>query len=969
LAPDPEVEDGSLVTARGGTLETSLTVLSACAQRGECERFRSAEGDCSWALEPEGLDGRTGRPAPLVMPPDEALPGGGPSSAERGRALLAEARAILASGLDFMSMVEQLGRLALRGLADGCWIDLVMSDGALHEVSVAIRDPEQAALYRELQRYPRDSQRYAELFPQVGNGEVVRFGPLDHALLAQLASCEEHLALLHQVTLDAVLVVPLMSAERLVGVVKFGRHGRGFTPDDEERCVALARCTLAPVDSARAYRAERAARLEAERTAAALHRLQELTSALSGALTTAEVADVIARRGAAALDAPAGIVSCVSEDGEQIEPLAHHGLSPEAAAHLGAIRVYQPSPMCAALGRRTPMMVDLTDDAAASPGIVAAVAIGMRTMLCVPLLLNARAIGVLTVMFPEGHEITARGDEFTLTLARQCAQALDRARLFELERRLSARFSFLSRASERLSSSLDYETTLENVVSLAVPALADHCTLEVTEGDAPRRIERRADLSLMPPASEGAAARDATSAPPGLDVGSKLSVPLTARGAPLGELTLCFSDSGRRHTAIDHDLAEELALRAATAIENARLHRASQEATRLAEEANHAKDEFLGVVSHELRTPLNAILGWSQILRRDKAIDPAVLAKGLAIVDRNARMQVKLIEDILDVSRIISGKLRLELRPLDLAALIRAAVEVVRPAADAKGVELFALVEPGAMVSGDPERLQQIVWNLVSNAVKFTPKDGFVEVRLERRERTAVILVRDSGNGISPDFIPYVFERFRQADSSTTRRHGGLGLGLAIVRHLVELHGGRVEVQSAGLDRGATFTVELPLRPESLREREASAHGGLDADFEGSAVRLDGLKVVVVDDEADARDTVMTLLEVHGAVVSAASSAAEAIARLEECRADVLVSDIGMPGEDGYALMSRIRASGAPYARIPAIALTAYAAPDDARRVALAGFHAHLPKPTEPAVLAALVANLSGKPAWTSPRG
>jgi signal transduction histidine kinase/ActR/RegA family two-component response regulator len=559
------------------------------------------------------------------------------------------------------------------------------------------------------------------------------------------------------------------------------------------------------------------------------------------------------------------------------------------------------------------------------------------------------------------------------------------------------RLRFLIEAMDVFSSSLDYETTLQNVARVAAPMLADLCILQVIEEAGTRRLFYRHELvaiAAQTDAASGAGAQgealEGISAAfpedscfyPDLDdrwmqplekgsehlaqlgalaLCSVIKVPLLLRKEKLGSLTLCFTASARHHTASDFHFAGELARRAALAIDNARLYAASQEKHRISEKANRAKDEFLGVVSHDLRTPLNAIVGWSQLLRRERMKDnKATLDKGLTIIERNAMTQVKLIEDILDVSRIISGKLRIELHILDLDAVIRTSLEVIRPMAEAKGIELIVSSEPGTRVSGDPDRLQQVVWNLLSNAVKFTPVGGFIEVRLERRARSARIVVRDSGKGIEPAFLPNVFERFQQADSSTARRDGGLGLGLAIVRHVIELHKGSVRAESKGKGRGAVFTVKLPLHFEGRAAREPAPRDPLESDHALLAIRLEGFRILVVDDETDAREMVAMLLTVAGAEVEAVASAAEAMTRLAAFAADVLVSDVGMPGDDGYTLIRRIRASSEPYARIPAIALTAYAGPEDARRAVLAGFHAHLPKPVEPATLIAQIADLVG---------
>jgi PAS domain S-box-containing protein len=387
-----------------------------------------------------------------------------------------------------------------------------------------------------------------------------------------------------------------------------------------------------------------------------------------------------------------------------------------------------------------------------------------------------------------------------------------------------------------------------------------------------------------------------------------------------------------------------------------------------AEAANRTKDEFLATLSHELRTPLNAILGWSRLLGDDR-LDSEEQQRAIEAIQRNAQLQAQLIEDILDVSRIISGKLRLETRATDLAAVVEAAVESVLPAAQGKDIRLQRVLDSGTnLVSGDPNRLQQVVWNLLSNAIKFTPKGGRVQVRLERVNSHIEIVVTDSGIGISPEVLPYVFDRFRQADSTSTRNYGGLGLGLAIVRHLVEMHGGTVVAESDGEGQGSTFTVELPLIalrsvdtvPEKSREREHPT-AGRNIAFEGGP-ELKGLHVLVVDDEEDARQLVTAVLEKCGTKVTAVTTAAEALSALQTLRPDVLISDLGMPAEDGYSLIKKVRALPASQGgQTPAAALTAYARVEDRMKVLRAGFQIHLPKPVEPAELVAVVANLTGR--------
>jgi signal transduction histidine kinase/ActR/RegA family two-component response regulator len=387
-----------------------------------------------------------------------------------------------------------------------------------------------------------------------------------------------------------------------------------------------------------------------------------------------------------------------------------------------------------------------------------------------------------------------------------------------------------------------------------------------------------------------------------------------------------------------------------------------------AQAANLLKDEFLATLSHELRTPLTSILGWARMLGSG-GLDEANTRRAIETIERNAKMQSKLIEEVLDVSRIVSGKMKLEVRPIDLTGLVEAAIDAVLPAAEAKGIRLQRVLDSGAnMVSGDSARLQQVVWNLLANAIKFTPKGGRVQVRLERINSHVEIVVTDSGQGINPDILPFVFDRFRQADSSTTRTHGGLGLGLAIVRHLVELHGGSVEVESAGAELGATFTVKLPLLAmrtldlsSDRREERVHPTASSGAAFECPPA-LDGLQVLVVDDDEDTRDMVRAVLEQCGAAVATAATAAEGFAALAQTRPDVLIADLGMPEEDGYSLIEKVRSLPAERGgQTPAAALTAYARVEDRLRVLRSGFQIHIPKPVEPIELVTVIASLAGR--------
>ena len=382
-----------------------------------------------------------------------------------------------------------------------------------------------------------------------------------------------------------------------------------------------------------------------------------------------------------------------------------------------------------------------------------------------------------------------------------------------------------------------------------------------------------------------------------------------------------------------------------------------------AEHASNIKDEFLATLSHELRTPLNAILGWSQLILQG-TMRPEDIQRGLEIIDRNARAQNKLIEDLLEMSSIVSGKVRLDVHQLDLAGVAEAAVESILPAAEAKGIHLRKTIDAAAgLVAGDSSRLQQVIWNILSNAVKFTPKGGMIEVVVERVASHLELTVKDSGAGIKQEFLAYVFDRFRQADSSLTRSYGGLGLGLAIVKQLVTLHGGNVRAESPGEGKGASFIVSLPLAPVSNQKMAASLAARVPFHPDGGEMTLRGLKVLVIEDEPDARELIKEALTQSEADVFTAASAAEGLEILKNRRPDVLISDIGMPEEDGYQFVRAVRSLPATQGgRTPAIALTAFAHSTDRTKALLAGFQRHLSKPVESHELIATVGSLTG---WT----
>ncbi len=412
------------------------------------------------------------------------------------------------------------------------------------------------------------------------------------------------------------------------------------------------------------------------------------------------------------------------------------------------------------------------------------------------------------------------------------------------------------------------------------------------------------------------------------------AVPLATKRGTVGSLVFEFAPTN--HYGDDERLLIDLlAKHAAQAIERAQLFQDAQEAARRAEAANRAKDEFLGIVSHELRTPLNAIHGWAHLIASSGRDDPSLVDRGIDVILRNAKAQVTIIDDILDTARIVVGKLRLTLVPTNLPAVVRAAIESVGPSAAAKNITLDLVVDGDPVVMGDPDRLQQVVWNLLTNAIKFTPPNGRVTLRAELEGSTARIRVSDDGIGIAADDLPLIFDRFRQVDSSTTRAKGGLGLGLAIVRHLVQAHGGSVDVTSDGPGHGSAFTIEIPAvsaRVSTGRIRPARAN-------------LHGVNVLVVDDEPDSAELVALVLSRSGAQTRTANSVAQAWSLIEASVPDVLVSDIGMPGEDGFSLARRLRAANDARSQIPAIALTAYTRAEDAELSMQAGYGWHLKKP------------------------
>ncbi len=560
---------------------------------------------------------------------------------------------------------------------------------------------------------------------------------------------------------------------------------------------------------------------------------------------------------------------------------------------------------------------------------------------------------------------------------------------------------FLAEAGQLLSSSLDYRSTLSRLVGLIVPRLADWCTVQL-EGQAVKEVRvAHADPAkvalLMELHERFPLADDATTGYPQvartgepeflpdvapelfgamaqspehlallrqLDACSWIIVPLRVQGVTIGAFTLAYSDSKRHYTERELVLAGELARRAAVAIDNAALYELSQKERSRVEAVTRAKDEFVAMISHELRTPLNAILGWIRLMR-DGPLSDAKRDHAFTVIERNANAQDRLVADLLDISKVITGEVRLNLAEVNFASVVEMAVEGLRPAAEAKSIQLDLELEverTGSVLHGDMDRLQQVVWNLLANAVKFTPLNGAVKTCLRGHGPELELVVEDNGEGIAADFLPHVFDRFCQSDSSAARRHGGLGVGLSIARHIVELHGGRIEAWSNGVGQGATFAVRLPIAAAAMTS--APALSPIESESPGHREAPDmapGLRVLVVDDDSDARDLIAYLLESRGMEVRQASSAGEALLALETYTPHVILSDIGMPVEDGYSLIRRIRTLPSPEkSNIPAIALTAFARREDRTRALVEGFNQHIVKPVELAQLVRAVTDLAG---------
>jgi signal transduction histidine kinase/ActR/RegA family two-component response regulator len=664
------------------------------------------------------------------------------------------------------------------------------------------------------------------------------------------------------------------------------------------------------------------------------------------------------------LGADMGNIQLLDERRQALVIRAHRGFQPAFLEHFAAVTAADNSACGRALrsGQRT-IIEDVDTDELFAPLRPIAREAGYRAVLSTPLIgRNGQPLGAMSAHFRKPHR---PGEQHLWLLdmyARQAVYFIERlqadAALRENEQRYRTLFNTIDEGFCIIEFFDGPHGPLSDYVHVeANPAYARHAGIPNVVGQKVRE--------MVPDEADGWVELYRNVLLTGEPIRFERELVATGRHLELSAFRV-EPESRRQVAVLFQDVTAraraERALREREA-EREHLLKSEQFARVESERASRMKDEFLATLSHEIRTPLNAILGWATVLRspRSKGADPA---QGLEIIERNARLQAQMIDDLLDMSRIISGKLRLDVQRLELAEVIRAAAETVEPAAAAKGIRLQLVLDPlTGPVSGDPNRLQQVFWNLLSNAIKFTPKGGRVQVLLERVNSHVEVSVIDTGEGIEQAFLPHIFDRFRQADATSTRRHGGLGLGLAIVRQLIELHGGTIRAKSPGKDQGSTFIVTLPLTVihpdlEPVRSRRHPAAD--EAPMTGeSCAQIAGVKVLVVDDEPDARELLRRLFEECDAIVFVAASAAEALSLVESGRPDVLVSDVGMPGEDGYSLIRKVRALPPERGgRTPAIALTAYARTEDRVKSMVSGFQHHLSKPIEPTELIAVVARL-----------
>ncbi|CAN5461408.1 hypothetical protein BH10ACI1_BH10ACI1_23190 [soil metagenome] len=738
---------------------------------------------------------------------------------EIAQKFLYEAGTALSSSLDYETTLATVARLAVPHFADWCAVDMLGDDGKVHRLAVAHIDPAKVKWAEEIYaKYPPDPSLASGLYNVIRTGKSEFYPEIPDELLVQSAIDEEHLHLLREIGFKSAMLVPLKVREKVSGVITFvNSESRNHTEADLALAEDLANRAALAVDNAKLFRAEQIIRQSAEKTSDLLKRLQAVSDSLSMALLPKDVAVAVIEQGIISIEAFAGAVVLLGEQKDELQVVAAIGYPNEITDRWQHFGLNLNVPLAHCIREKTPVLLEsISSYNKQYPTLEATSELtGTKALAALPLIVEGKTIGALGFSFPSPQSFNIDDRAFLQSLAQQCAQALERARLFENEQKLRAE----------------------------------------------------------------------------------------------------------------------------------------------AEAVNRIKDEFLATVSHELRTPLNAIVGWSSMLVSNR-LDPLSAAKAIESIERNAKSQTQIIEDLLDVSRIITGKIQLENSQVNLDSLIAFVVDSVRPTAETKRIALQTDIESEEIhILGDAERLKQVLWNLLTNAIKFTPKDGKVEVGLTRIESSVQITIKDNGQGINPQFLPFVFERFRQEDGTTTRNHGGLGLGLSIVRYLVEMHGGKVHAESDGEGKGSTFKVIFPIAAVKKYEMEQANEPDSEIKTGGT---LKGLRILVVDDEKDSLSLLKAIIESCGGEARAVSSAAAALEVVGDFDPHVLISDIGMPVEDGYTLIKKLRAMPTSKAGIPVIALTAYARQEDRMRALQAGFQMHLAKPVEYAELISAIESVAG---------
>lgn len=773
----------------------------------------------------------------------------------------------------------------------------------------------------------------------------------------------------------------------------------------------------------RRARADRNSRVEAERLATHADRVAQLTAALGQARTPTTVIEACLQEAVHALKADAGMFLLIRSDGARAELARTVGYGAEDVNPWNGAALEERSPVADAVGRGAAVIVESRSKCTAEyPHLSSALyPRSFAAIAAVPLVIGSRVVAVVRLDFRAARTFSPEDREYLFSLGTSAAQALDRTWQFESAQRarieaeslqaradqelterqkiegalrasetryrtLAARTSRLHGLTAALSESVTLRAVAQAVVhqgKIVVGATSgelmvlgeDRSYLETLYSDQNGNDTQPKRLLLEPgfSATEAVQKREpvfvgsfsewqerfSRSAALAADGGfvSYATLPLLVEGNAIGVLAFYFT------VPVNFDesyraLLVSVAQHCAQALDRARLYEASQRARTDAEAANRLKDEFVSIVSHELRTPLNAILGWTSMLQRG-SLGPPVAARALQSIYDNASRQTRLIDELLDFSRIIAGRSRLDLEDLDLRDLIRGVVESVFPTAAAAGLDLHLSAIPAVIVRADLRRLEQVFFNLLSNALKFTPAGGRVSIETTVVDSAVEVCVVDNGVGIDPEFLPYAFDRFRQADSATTRAHGGLGLGLSIARQLVEAHQGTIEVQSEGKGRGSTFIVRLPIAGFGRERNEADTRSLPPASGAQSRPRLDGVRVLIVDDEPDTREIISHELQGCGAAVTEAGNASQALAILEANEVDVLLADVAMPDEDGYSLIRKVRSStAARIASIPAAAVTAHARDDERKEALAAGFQMHVAKPFDPEQLARTVETL-----------